>query len=335
MNTSLIKFAPGSEGMLAPFKKWLDDDSVNEILINRPKEVWIEDKRGMNLVNCDFIDKKYLNRLFMLLSNENKQNLNSNMPFLSGELYDGSRIQLVIPPAARDFTLSIRKKSLKRFTLDDYEEQGFFKNTRLFDINDTSNDSGESSENTELKKLYYDRDIKNFIRQSIEYKKVIVLSGETSSGKTTFLNSCANLIPKNERIITLEDTLEVDLPHKNQVNLKSPPNSSILMSDLIKASLRLRPDRLIVGEIRGKEILDFISACSTGHDGSIATIHASNPRIAIQRMVQLYKQNNVPAMSDTEIRDEIFSVIDCIIQLHRDPTEGREVKYISFPGGEK
>lgn len=334
MNAQLKGFLPGSQGLLEPLNHWLKRSDVTEILINKPREVWVESRDGMTKYGDDLFDETYMKRLSRLIANENSQEISEAKPFLSGELYDGSRIQIVQPPAARHYTLSIRRKSLKEMTFEDYEAQGFFNNVRLFSFNYLEVDESPGLEHQELLKLYSTKTAKQFLKKAIALRKNILVCGGTSSGKTTFLNACGRYIPRDERIITLEDTLEVRLPHENQVNLKAPENSDINMSQLVKTSLRLRPDRIIVGELRDKEVLDFISACSTGHDGSIATIHASNPKLAIQRMIQLYKRNNVPAMRDEEIRAEILSVIDCFVQLHKHPVYGREIKYIAMKGVE-
>lgn len=140
----------------------------------------------------------------------------------------------------------------------------------------------------QLVRLYQQQNWADFVKCAIELKKNIVISGGTSSGKTTFLNACLRHIPLSERIILLEDAREIDIPHPNQVSLLSSKGDQALakvsMQDLVQCCLRLRPDRIIVGEVRGREILDFLSASSTGHEGSFTSIHANNPRIAFMRM---------------------------------------------------
>jgi type IV secretion system protein VirB11 len=167
-------------------------------------------------------------------------------------------------------------------------------------------------------------------------KKTIVISGGTSSGKTTFLNACLRQISLDERLVILEDTREIDTPHPNQLQLLASKGeqgvAKVTMQDLVQASLRLRPDRIIVGEIRGREILDFLAAASTGHDGSMTSIHANNPEIAFMRMAQMYKLNNVPSMTDDDIYRELKAVIDVIVQLEK-AAEGRQVQSIFYRYG--
>lgn len=306
-------FAPGVAGLLAPLNQFLRDTHVSEILINRPMEVFIERSGVMQRIDCPFLTSQYIRRLFMLIANENKQVLSETFPLLSGSLADGSRVQLIIPPASQQETLSIRKFALQPISFEDYASQGFF------NIDALSYQDRKSTHHS-LETLYQQKDWQAFLTHAILSKKNILISGPTASGKTTFLNSCIGQIPLHERLIILEDTYEIKAPHHNIVRLKAlkPLGDNahpITMQDLVQASLRLRPDRLIMGEIRGKEIFDFISACSTGHSGTLATIHAGSPRSAFMRMAQLYKLNNVPSMTEKDINLLLHEVIDIIVQL--------------------
>ena len=154
---------------------------------------------------------------------------------------------------------------------------------------------------------------------AIKARKTIVISGGTSSGKTTYLNACLNEIDHADRLCILEDTREIITPHKNKVLLLAAKGeqdiAKVSMQTLVQCCLRLRPDRIIMGEIRGQEILDFVAASSTGHEGSVTTIHASTPKLAFIRMTQLYKQNNVPSMTESDILNELHAVVDVVIQL--------------------
>lgn len=333
VSTRPTYFKPGSEGLLSPLMHFIQDKGVSEILINKPYEVYIERQGVMEYHAVPQLDPMHLRRLFTFIANENKQNLSETKPLLSASLYDGSRVQLVIPPAARYYTLSIRRTSIQKRTLEDYKSSNFYERVRAFDLKEHANELVSSDEKY-LLELYHKREWAEFIALAIRLKKNIVISGQTSSGKTTYLNACIGNIPHHERIITLEDTYEVDIPHKNLVSLcatKKNENEAggLCMQDLVQCALRLRPDRLIMGEIRGAEILDFISACSTGHEGSITSIHANNPRIAFMRMTQMYKLNNVPSMRDEDIQKELHEVIDIIVQVSRTPN-GRQAESIYY-----
>ena len=325
-------YSSGSAGLLAPLQDFLDDEQVSEILINKPQEVFIERQGALLRFDMPVLTTQYLRRLFMLIANENKQCLSESSPILSGNLFDGSRVQLVIPAAALHETLSIRKFTLNHFTFDDYASLGFFTKTQgvSLDSNTLINTATEDA----LQRLYNAQNWPSFISQAILSKKNIIISGGTSSGKTTFLNSCIQHIPLNDRLVILEDTFEINVPHANCVRLKALKQvgdqaHQVSMQDLVQASLRLRPDRIIMGEIRGKEIFDFVSACSTGHSGALATIHANNPKVAFMRMAQLYKLNSVAGMEEKDIYNVLHEVVDIIVQVAK-INEGRRLMEVYY-----
>lgn len=331
MDTIGACFSPGVAGLLSPLQDFLDDSFVSEILINRPQEVFVERKGAMLRFDIPVLTSQYLRRLFMLIANENKQTISNTSPLLSGNLDDGSRVQLVIPEASRYETLSIRKFAIQQLSFEDYADTGFFDEAQGVGLE--SKESINTSEQL-LQKLYNEKSWSKFIKRAIEAKKNIIISGATSSGKTTFLNACIGQIPLNERLITLEDTYEMKVPHQNTVRLKALKSMGdkahgITMQNLVQAALRLRPDRIIMGEIRGREIFDFISACSTGHNGSLTTIHADHPRMAFMRMVQLYKLNNVSLMNDEDIYQILHNVIDIIVQLKK-TAHGRQITAVYY-----
>ena len=331
----MTKFAADSSGLLTPLQPWLNDPSVSEILINQPQEVFIEKGDQLTRHAVPDYDVQTLQMLFRLIANENQQALSSRTPLLSGNLLDGSRVQLVMPPTAKHHSLSIRRKVVQKLTLDNYSKLNFYHHAKPFDIKSQHIDNLPDTDKT-LLQLYQDQDWDSFIEQAIAFRKNIIISGGTSSGKTTFLNACLQHIDNDERIITLEDTREIDIPHPNQVNLLAPKGNqglaNISMQNLVQCCLRLRPDRIIMGEVRGKEILDFVSACSTGPEGSLTTIHANNPRIAFMRMTQMYKLNNVPAMSDADILNELKEIVDIIVQVAKTP-QGRCVQSVYYKYG--
>ncbi len=319
-------------GLLAPLQDFLDDAQVSEILINKPQEIFVERDGTMLRFDIPVLTTQYLRRLFTLIANENKQCLSIDSPILSGNLFDGSRVQLVVPAAALYETLSIRKFTLKNITFEDYACEGFFTKARRVDL-ESGVACNEANEDL-LNSFYKTENWPEFISQAIRFKKNIIISGSTSSGKTTFLNSCIQHIPLHERLITLEDTFEINIPHPNLVRLKALKQAGdtahhISMQDLVQASLRLRPDRIIMGEIRGREIFDFVSACSTGHSGALATIHANNPKIAFMRMAQLYKLNPIVGMSEEDIYKILHEVVDVIVQLTK-TSEGRRLTEVYY-----
>jgi type IV secretion system protein VirB11 len=314
-----------------PIQVLLDDKNISEIMINRPHQVYYEKKGRMTEKEVPEYSVKTLSMLFQLIATESKQLLNREHPLLSGSLFDGSRVQLVLPPVAKFPVLSVRRKVSQNHDWEDYADIGYFDQTQLHN----ENSSEKTSEDSCLLQLYKEKKWHQFLAEAVKLKKNIVVSGGTSTGKTTLMNALLNNIDASDRIILLEDTREIDLRQDNIIQLLSSKGdqgiAKISLQDLLQCSLRLRPDRIICGEIRGKEILDFISACSTGHEGSMTSIHANNPRIAFMRMVQMYKLNNVPFMTDESIMKELNEVIDIIVQLVRDE-KGRRVETIYYKG---
>lgn len=328
--TSNAFVAPGAAGMLSILSPWLNDKTVSEIMANRPGEVFIEKHGQMMRHELPELTRPYLRRLFTFIANESGQILDEAHPLLSASLYDGTRVQLVIPPVAAHYTLSIRRQSIHQLSLPDYQQQGFFKQGKAFFL---GGETMHAPSDEHLLSLYDEKDWPGFLKQAVLARKTILISGGTSSGKTTFLNALLQEIPGHERIITLEDTREVSIPHANQVSLLASKGAQgkakVSMQDLVQSCLRLRPDRIIMGEIRGAEILDFISSCSTGHAGSMTSIHANNPQIAFMRMAQMYKLNQVPSMTEQDILNELHAVIDIIVQVAK-TAQARQMLYCYY-----
>ena len=316
------RYSSGPKGLMEPIMPFLEKPNISELLINAPGSIWVEREGEMKSYDVPSLTEPHLLRLFQLIANENEQIISKEKPLLSGQLHDGTRVQLVMTPTARYPAMSVRRKVTRKRTLSHYQLDNFYQKLTPCDIHN-SRFQDLSRVDQQLVNLYHKQNWHAFIQSAVMEKKNIVISGGTSSGKTTYLNACLAHIPLTDRIIVLEDTREIETAHPNLVQLLASKGdqglAKISMQDLVQCCLRLRPDRIIMGEIRGKEIMDFVSACSTGHEGSITTIHANNPRVAFMRMTQMYKLNNVPSMTDDDIMRELKEVIDIVIQLNKTP----------------
>lgn len=313
---------------LKPIMVLLSKDGVNEISINEPNEAWVEKRGDMFKVNLPGYDSKHLKSLARLIAESTDQRISEETPLLSATLPEGQRIQVVFPPACENHTviLSIRKKSELAWTLEDYEKMGAFDNTATEQIVDENN--------VILSKLLKANRIKDFLYQSILVKKNIIISVGTSTGKTTFTNACLRAIPRIERLISVEDAREIDLEaHPNKVHLLASKGgqgrAKVTTQDLIETCLRLRPDRIIVGELRGSEAFSFLRAINTGHPGSISTLHADTPDMAIQQLKLMVMQAGL-GMPPDDILSYIKNVVDIVVQLKRGSKGRRFISQIYF-----
>jgi len=313
---------------LQPLRPWLDEDGVSEISINEPGKVWIEAAgKPREEFEVPEITHELMAQLARQVAASADQLINDERPLLSAALPTGERIQIVAPPAAANgYAVSIRKQVLRNMTLDDYAAQGAFDSTRLTRKVEISN------EVKALQKSLKEGDVQSFLSLAVKSHQNIVISGGTSTGKTTFLNALLQEIPLDERIITIEDTREVDAPHGNALNLLAAKGdqgkSLVTIQDLLEASLRLRPDRIILGELRGKEAYTFLRAINTGHPGSICTLHADSPAGAIEQLSLMVLQANL-GLSRDEIKDYVSNMIDIVIQLKREGSR-RYISAIQF-----
>lgn len=312
------------EVYLKPINYILQQEGITEISINKPNEAWVEKKGDMFKVEMPGYDIKHLKSLGRLVAEATDQKISEENPLLSATLPSGYRIQVVFPPACENETvvMSIRKKSDIIWSLDDYEKMGAFSTTSVGAVKDDSN--------TILSKLLKAKMIKEFLYKAILSKKNLIISGGTSTGKTTFANACLKAIPRVERLITVEDAREIDLSWlPNRVHLLSSRGgqgrANVTAQDLIEACLRLRPDRIIVGELRGKEAFSFLRAINTGHPGSISTLHADTPKMALQQLKLMVMQAGL-GMPPDDILSYINNVIDIVVQLKRG---AKGVRYIS------
>ncbi|MGN3975149.1 P-type DNA transfer ATPase VirB11 [Tsuneonella sp. SYSU-LHT278] len=304
------------DAYLAPFQRWLDVDTVTEILVNRPGEVWIEDaaQGGMLRVEAPEIDDRLVQRLAEQVARVSHQGINREHPLLGATLPDGARVQFCGPPAARrHWAMAIRRHRRLDLPLDAYDT-GPLGGERSLPIPDAQ---GQPIA---------------FLREAIRQRRTILISGGTSTGKTTFLNAMLGEIPKGERVILVEDTPELRLPGENGVGLVAVKGelgeAKVTANELLQAALRLRPDRIVLGELRGAESVSFLRAINTGHPGSFSTIHANSLRGALEQLALMVMQTGI-GLSRSDTIAYAAGVIDVIVQLGRDGEGKRGITAIA------
>ena len=312
---------------LALFAPLLGRDDVTDIFVNRPGEAWAETLGGgIERHDLPELDETTLWRLARQIASLAHQGVSREHPLLSASLPDGARVQIVAPPATRDgMALAIRKHVVANLTLEDYLAAGAFANVR-------KDDAGTDALDDALQRLLDGGDVAGFLRMAVKGRKNIVVSGGTSTGKTTFLNALIKEMPQSERLIVIEDTPEVQIDHPNAVGLVAVRGelgeARVAAEDLLQASLRMRPDRIIMGELRGAEAYSFLRAVNTGHPGSVTTVHADSPRGAVDQLALMVMQAG-SNLSRAEIVDYIRGVVPIFVQLSRQ--EGRRsVSQIAF-----
>jgi type IV secretion system protein VirB11 len=290
---------------LAPFQQWLSDENVTEILVNKPGEVWTESAGtfGMTRHDAAGIDDVLLGRLAAQVARFSHQGISRERPLLSATLPTGERIQIVSPPATRrHYALSIRRHRLLDVPLSAYRR-----------------DVAASAATAWHERVPGTDDIA-FISEAVRGGATILISGGTSSGKTTFLNALLREIPEHERIILVEDTPEIRLSNRNGVGLIAVKGETgearVTTDDLLQAALRLRPDRIVLGELRGGEAVSFLRAINTGHPGSFSTIHANSPQGALEQLALMVMQTGL-GLSRQDTIAYVRSVVDLIVQLDR------------------
>lgn len=292
------------DAYLAPLRPWLERETVTEIIVNQPGELWIEDatKPGMQRVQLDTITDQLMQRLAEQVARISHQGVNREHPLLAATLPDGARIQLVGPPATRrHWALAIRRHRLLDLPLDAYD-RGPIKASPIGAIPDPVTQPIE------------------FLRHAVQQRKTILVSGGTSTGKTTFLNALLREIPDQERVILVEDTAELRLPGRNGLGLIAVKGelgeAKVSANELLQSALRLRPDRIVLGELRGVEAISFLRAINTGHPGSFSTVHANHPRGALEQIALMAMQAGI-GLTRAETMEYAASVIDIVVQLDR------------------
>ncbi|MDD4504339.1 MAG: CpaF family protein [Clostridiaceae bacterium] len=288
-----------------PISKYLLDEEISEIMVNGPEQVYVEKKGLLELADASFEDNQHVMRIIEKIVSPLGRRIDESSPMVDARLPDGSRVNAIIPPLALNGpTITIRKFAKKPLNVGNLISFGTM----------TS-------------------DMALFIEACIKARLNIVVSGGTGSGKTTTLNVLSSFIPDNERIVTIEDAAELQLGQEHVVRLESRPaniegKGAIDIRDLVKNSLRMRPDRIVIGEVRGGEALDMLQAMNTGHDGSITTGHANSPRDMLARLetMVLMAGMDLPVRA---IREQISSAIDIIIQQARLRDGSRKITHIT------
>lgn len=314
--------------IFTPLMPYLDDPQVREIAFNKPGEFWVLTD-SWSLIKEDFFSHEKLNTLAVSLSVFDGGKPVTNIMSRVGP--KGERIQIVKAPACHSdyFGLNIRKHVQKSYTVEDIANQGAFSSTSFMSLDDHSNGSKNLSESDEfLLEMKGKGDVEGFIRGAIEYKKNIIFVGATGSGKTTFFRAIADLLPRSERIITIEDTHELFLESfPNKIHLMFGKSElSVTPQELLESAMRMTPDRILYGELRGHEAWDYLQSLNTGHPGSMTTVHANSALLGYSRIAFLIKQSpQGNSLSFDTILEEVMTSIDCAIYL-----ESKKVKEIFY-----
>jgi pilus assembly protein CpaF len=290
---------------LGPLEPFLRDDTISDILVNGANDIYIERDGKLHHTDVAFQDDAHLLNVIGRIVAGIGRRIDESSPMVDARLPDGSRVNAIIPPLALDGpVLSIRRFGRDPLTIDDLLRNG--------------------SLSTEMAE---------FLRTIVRARLNVLVCGGTGSGKTTMLNCLSSFIPHDERIITIEDSAELSLQQTHVVRLETrPPNlegkGEITQRDLVRNSLRMRPDRILVGEVRGAEVVDMLQAMSTGHDGSISTIHANTPRDSLGRLEMMMMFSGF-ALPERAMRQQICSAINIIVHTTRLPDGTRKVVRIS------
>ncbi len=278
---------------LGPLERLLNDPSISDILVNGPSQIYIERHGRLELSSVHFDNELHLMTIIDRIVSRIGRRIDESSPMVDARLQDGSRVNAIIPPLAIDGPqVSIRRFSVECLTVEHLIE--------LHELNAT---------------------IAQVLKAIVGGRLNVLISGGTGSGKTTLLNVLSGFIPEQERIITIEDSAELQLQQPHKVRLETrPPNiegkGEVTQRDLVRNSLRMRPDRIIIGEVRGAEALDMLQAMNTGHDGSLTTIHANSPRDALTRVESMVAMSGVE-LPTRQVRGQIASALNVIIQLER------------------
>jgi type IV secretion system protein VirB11 len=302
------------DSLLAPLAPWLGRPDVTDVYINRPKELWVETLGGeIETHACLALTEPVLMRLARQIAARSAQGISRAHPLLGATLPDGSRVQVVARPAAREtIVLAIRKHVAADRTLADYAGDGSFEGLRTGEVAIASEGSLRQIDPA---------DAGTFLAEAVRERRNILIAGGTSTGKTTFLNALLKEIPSEERLILIEDTPELELVHRNSVGLLAARSglseTDVSAEDLLIAALRMRPDRIILGELRGREAFSFLRSVNTGHPGSMTTIHADSPQRAVEQLALLVLQSGAQLRWE-DVLQYVRASIDVYVQVERE-----------------
>lgn len=294
---------------LGPLEELIQDETVSEVMVNGPKQIYVEKKGKLMKTNVTFQDEEHVRRIIDRIVSPLGRRIDDSNPMVDARLADGSRVNAIIPPLALcGSTITIRKFSDTPLTIDNLI--GF----------------GSLSEK-----------MAGFLEAGVQGKLNILVSGGTGSGKTTLLNVLSAFIPHDERIVTIEDAAELKLMQEHVISLESRPANlegagAITIRDLVRNALRMRPDRIVVGEVRGGESLDMLQAMNTGHDGSLTTAHANSPRDALSRIETMVMMAGME-LPVSAIRQQVSGALDLIVQQARLRDGSRKIISISEISG--
>jgi type IV secretion system protein VirB11 len=300
---------------LTPLQPFLDDDTLTEVCVNRPREVWTEGREGWKLHEAPNLSFSHCRQLATLIASYNGKSITAERPVLSAALPMGERVQVIIPPAceANTVSITIRKPSMIDKTLDELDAEGAFEECK--DVADELQPFEH-----ELMKLKGEARIKEFLDLAVRKHRNILIVGKTGSGKTTVTKSLIRSIGEEERLITIEDVHELFLnQHKNKVHLfysreDEGGAAKVTPKQALASCLRMKPDRILLAELRGDEAWEFIKSVNTGHPGSISTMHANGAYEAFEQLTALIKDSHTGAHLDTAyIKHRLFTTLDIVL----------------------
>jgi len=290
---------------LGPIEPLLRDSAISEVMVNGPSTVYYELNGVIHMSDIKFRDETHLRRVADRILSTIGRRVDEGSPMVDARLADGSRVNITIPPATPEHTtITVRKFRTDRYRIEDLVQVGTL-NTRMAE----------------------------FLGACTTYRLNILISGGTGTGKTTFLNALSAYIPRTERIVTIEDPVELSLQQRHVIKMEArPPDMTgahaITQRDLLRNALRMRPDRIIIGEIRGAEAFEMMQAMNTGHEGSLSTVHANSPRDALSRVENMVLMAGIE-LPISAIREQMASALHLIIQLQRFPDGSRRIVRVS------